>query len=160
MSDDLPISYTVDLVGCARCHGEGHRQLIFERLTYPIQAWDEQLKRVVQVTHWALCPTNDEPILMAFVKKEGGENMDDQTQDQEGGQEPQTESEHMEDPRPDQAGTVGDEPTTDGGEGDASTQADGTPDPAQDGGEGGQGLESGPTETQGGDSTAASDGEE
>jgi hypothetical protein len=54
------ITITIDQSGCARCHGPGHEQITFRRLTFPVvddggSEW----------THWALCPTNGEPILLA-----------------------------------------------------------------------------------------------
>jgi hypothetical protein len=51
--------FTIDLNGCARCHGNGHQGLIFQPLTHPIEM---DLTR--RLTHWALCPTNGEPILL------------------------------------------------------------------------------------------------
>lgn len=53
------MSITVDLNGCARCHGDGHAGLTFHELTRPLIIGNEQ-----PLTHWALCPTNGEPILM------------------------------------------------------------------------------------------------
>lgn len=50
---------TVDLVGCARCHGDGHPGLQFKPLTHPVEHHDDVIG-----THFALCPTNGEPILM------------------------------------------------------------------------------------------------
>lgn len=53
---------TIDLNGCARCHGEEHKQITFKKLTYPLSgltAYDG-----VVPTFWASCPTNGEPILM------------------------------------------------------------------------------------------------
>lgn len=55
---------TFDLKGCARCHGDGHEQLTFRKLTYPlasVTAIDG-----VKLTHWASCPTNGEPILLSY----------------------------------------------------------------------------------------------
>ena len=42
--------------GCARCEGE-HGEIQFLELTNPIDVGDAVM------THWALCPTNGEPIL-------------------------------------------------------------------------------------------------
>jgi hypothetical protein len=59
--------FTIDLNGCARCHGLGHPQLTFRRLTYPLSgvgAYDG-----AELTHWALCPTNGEPILLSIRPK-------------------------------------------------------------------------------------------
>ena len=44
------------LVGCARC-GRVHRNLSFATLTQPCGL----------LTHWAPCPTNGEPILLAIT---------------------------------------------------------------------------------------------
>jgi hypothetical protein len=55
---------TFDLVGCARCHGDGHPGLTFAKLRYPVESSDPPL------THWALCPANGEPILLAFVVRD------------------------------------------------------------------------------------------
>jgi hypothetical protein len=51
---------TVDVKGCARCHGDGHPGLVFRPLTYPVDVADD----VAPLTHWALCPTTVEPILL------------------------------------------------------------------------------------------------
>lgn len=53
---------TLDLVGCARCHSDGHLQLVFRALTYPVVEEDG-----TELTHWAPCPNNGEPILMGTV---------------------------------------------------------------------------------------------
>lgn len=55
--------YTTDLVGCARCHGEGHPRITFFRLTHAFQPQEH----VPGWTYWAPCPVNGEPILMRFV---------------------------------------------------------------------------------------------
>lgn len=49
----------ISIRGCARCDGEGHDDLLFFRLTHPVERDGEVL-----FTHWAPCPTNGEPILM------------------------------------------------------------------------------------------------
>jgi len=86
MSDN---EMTIDIVGCARCDGDGHKQLTFKKLTFPVETvmselelsdLDRQiaddprhpcsstLKQLelasIPFTHWATCPTNGEPILM------------------------------------------------------------------------------------------------
>jgi hypothetical protein len=55
--------YEIDTVGCARCEGEGHTGIVFVPLALPFEcdSW--------RFTHWASCPTNGEPILMAFREK-------------------------------------------------------------------------------------------
>ena len=50
-----------NLRGCARCGGE-HPELEFRPLTRPVE-----VSQQVVFTHWASCPTNGEPILMAVV---------------------------------------------------------------------------------------------
>jgi len=51
------------IVGCARCHGEGHEDLWWEPLTYPAEFG------AARFTHWAPCPTNGQPILMCYVEE-------------------------------------------------------------------------------------------
>lgn len=51
---------TIDLVGCARCHGDGHPNLTFQPLTFPIEMDSGE----APMTHWAPCPTNGEPITL------------------------------------------------------------------------------------------------
>lgn len=55
--DRAKLSMTVR--GCARCN-EDHEQLVFLKLGQPCQEW----------THWAVCPTTNEPILLTFDAKE------------------------------------------------------------------------------------------
>jgi hypothetical protein len=57
--------FTMDLVGCARCHGEGHPRLVFMPLEFPIEIPGSG--RVF--THWAPCPANGEPILFTAVEQ-------------------------------------------------------------------------------------------
>jgi hypothetical protein len=52
---------TIDIIGCARCHGPGHEGLVFKRLTYPCR----------DLTFWAPCPTNGEPIMLRAVISDG-----------------------------------------------------------------------------------------
>lgn len=59
---DTP-EFIVSLVGCARCQGEGHRDLVFKKLEHPHQPWDDH----EAYTHWGWCPVNGEPILLAFA---------------------------------------------------------------------------------------------
>jgi len=54
------------LNGCARCWGDGHDNIAFEKLEHPFEP--EGVKEAY--THWAPCPTNGEPILMAIVPDE------------------------------------------------------------------------------------------
>ena len=50
------------IVGCARC-GQTHRDLSFHKLARPCG----------DLTHWAPCPTNGEPILMQITTNEKDE---------------------------------------------------------------------------------------
>jgi hypothetical protein len=51
--------FRINLRGCARCHGEGHENLWFHRLTHPVEIAPD-----TAFTHWAPCPTNGEPIML------------------------------------------------------------------------------------------------
>lgn len=51
--------FTSSITGCARCDGDGHADITWQPLTFPIEDSDGSLW-----THWALCPRNGEPILM------------------------------------------------------------------------------------------------
>lgn len=55
-------SITTDVGRCARCGGD-HSLLSFSPFTNPIEESDGS----VMWTHWALCPVNGEPILLATV---------------------------------------------------------------------------------------------
>ncbi len=57
---DLTEKITMTIVGCARCRGDGHENLEFVPLTWPVEILD------VKLTHWTSCPTNGEPILMTI----------------------------------------------------------------------------------------------
>lgn len=54
-------TFTTDLVGCARCGADGHRDLTFTKLGFPVDLGS------IILTHWAVCPANGEPILMRFM---------------------------------------------------------------------------------------------
>lgn len=59
----------VGMVGCAACHSDGHSDVEFKRLTHPREfkvKVDGEWHYIV-ATHWALCPTNGEPILRGTV---------------------------------------------------------------------------------------------
>jgi hypothetical protein len=65
MSDPLAQApFTMDLVGCARCRGEGHPRIVFMPLEFPIEIPDS----IRVFTHWAPCPANGEPILFTTVE--------------------------------------------------------------------------------------------
>lgn len=61
----------VDIVGCARCGGEGHKGLLFKPLTNPIIVYTGIRHGHVTATQWAPCPTNGEPILRGTVPADG-----------------------------------------------------------------------------------------
>lgn len=50
-------TFTTDIAGCARC-GQNHAVLQFKRLERPIG----------DLTFWASCPTNGEPVLLQFAR--------------------------------------------------------------------------------------------
>lgn len=55
--------------GCARCDGDGHEDLEFRPFTQSVDI-DLALGRGssrAKFTHWAMCPTLNEPILMAIL---------------------------------------------------------------------------------------------
>jgi hypothetical protein len=54
------------LTGCARCRGEGHVDLTFEPLAYPLDLNDGSRP----LTHWAPCPTNGQPILLSQANED------------------------------------------------------------------------------------------
>jgi hypothetical protein len=53
---------TVDVKHCARC-GKDHEKVIFKKLTQPGP----------RHSHWAPCPTNQEPIMMRVVEMQMAE---------------------------------------------------------------------------------------
>lgn len=53
---------TIDQVGCARCDGEGHKQITFTKFTRPVEAGPYVF------SYWATCPTTGEPILMQVTE--------------------------------------------------------------------------------------------
>lgn len=64
MNNDLRAVH-VNLVGCARCNnGVGHPGLTFQPLTYPVEIGVGGGPGERDLTHWAPCPVNGEPILM------------------------------------------------------------------------------------------------
>jgi hypothetical protein len=50
------------IVGCARCDGDGHDNLIFEPFTRQVEMGDGS-----RATHWTMCPTLGEPILLVII---------------------------------------------------------------------------------------------
>lgn len=73
MADPNAHPQTVDLKGCARCYANGHPGLTFEPLTYPVVVaeHDAEEGHELEFTHWAPCPTNGQPILLATSELEG-----------------------------------------------------------------------------------------
>lgn len=67
MSEQRDVIVT-NLRWCARCHGDGHENLAFERLTHPMMGYQEDVGPI-EMTHWSMCPTISEPIMMAPVQK-------------------------------------------------------------------------------------------
>ncbi len=53
LDDDITIDH---LVSCERC-GQDHDGVVFKKLDHPVR----------DLTHWATCPTNGQPILMRQV---------------------------------------------------------------------------------------------
>lgn len=68
--DDPSDEVTIDLVGCARCDGDGHRNLTFKKFMLPAGEDDEW-------THWATCPMTGEPILMGFFDEDDEDEEDE-----------------------------------------------------------------------------------
>ncbi len=48
----------LSIVGCARCDGDGHDDLYFTPLTHPMSTGH---------SHWAMCPTINEPIMLIIM---------------------------------------------------------------------------------------------
>lgn len=55
----VEVTITMNQVGCARCDGNGHANMTYRQLTHPVV-----LEGILRFTHWALCPTNGEPIML------------------------------------------------------------------------------------------------
>lgn len=55
----------LDMRGCARCHADHHPDVRFEPLTFPVELEGEG-----DLTHWAACPTNGQPILLRVTPDE------------------------------------------------------------------------------------------
>jgi hypothetical protein len=56
--------FNIGISGCARCDGN-HENLVAKSFTKPV--FDDE-RRVV-ATHFAMCPTTEEPILVLSVQK-------------------------------------------------------------------------------------------
>lgn len=53
----------VNIKNCARCHGN-HEDVEFVRFNTPVYEGESLVW-----THWAMCPTNEEPILLIVEAK-------------------------------------------------------------------------------------------
>lgn len=51
---------------CARCHGN-HDELSFKEMIHPIMYDDARGIGTVFASHWALCPTSSDPILLEQI---------------------------------------------------------------------------------------------
>lgn len=58
-----PSAFVSTIVGCARCHGDGHEDVLWQPLAHPVEDADGS-----EWTHWASCPANGEPILMQVTE--------------------------------------------------------------------------------------------
>ncbi len=54
----------INQVGCARCDGDGHPNIVFHPFTRPIEVDG------IKLTHWAMCPTVNEPIVLMSIAAE------------------------------------------------------------------------------------------
>lgn len=61
----------MSIVGCARCDGDGHADVEFLPLDYPIPLPDGR-----EAGWWAPCPTNGQPILLAVWDDDGADAAD------------------------------------------------------------------------------------
>lgn len=61
MTGDEPDEIQLDIQRCARCGGD-HDGLIFLKLLRPAVIDD-----TLVATHWSLCPSNGQPIMMTVV---------------------------------------------------------------------------------------------
>lgn len=61
-------AFAYEQVGCARCHGEGHK-LVFMPLDHPIhQVRTQDDGKVIEGGFWAMCPKVHQPIIFGIVK--------------------------------------------------------------------------------------------
>lgn len=59
------LEFFMDQIGCARCHGDGHEQLLFRKFQHAFEPDGVE----EAYTHWAICPKLREPILLAFFEE-------------------------------------------------------------------------------------------
>lgn len=64
MMEENEDSITTTVGNCARC-GNDHVDIVFRQFTSPVMSSDD-----IEFSHYALCPTNGEPILMYVTEKE------------------------------------------------------------------------------------------
>jgi hypothetical protein len=60
LREQQPNELAAPVVGCARCGGN-HPELTFKKLE----------NSLVKLTHWSMCPTNNEPILLRVEGAKG-----------------------------------------------------------------------------------------
>jgi hypothetical protein len=60
--------------GCARCKGEGHNDLEFEELKHPMQIDLPGCPPTMLATHWAMCPTVNQPIMLILIDPSTGKS--------------------------------------------------------------------------------------
>jgi hypothetical protein len=58
------------LEGCARCGGEGHDDLVFEKLKYPFVVDDGDELVYATYTHWVMCPSVYQPIMLTIIPED------------------------------------------------------------------------------------------
>ena len=69
MPSPTDAEFTQTIIGCARCHGDGHEDLVFTKFTHPVERYDVEFDTFeIVATHWAMCPTVNEPIMMTFFE--------------------------------------------------------------------------------------------
>src|SRR4051812_37308184 len=52
----------MSIKGCARCDGDGHKDLVFKEFANPVELDDG-----TTFSHFAFCPTLGEPILLRII---------------------------------------------------------------------------------------------
>lgn len=56
----------ISIKNCARCKGN-HERLEIKKLTHPVTQQAVGYDELTLYTHWALCPTNEEPIMVLVL---------------------------------------------------------------------------------------------
>lgn len=57
--------FSIDVHSCARCE-EDHSNIEFSPLTHPIESEASNIRW----THWTMCPSLNEPILLYIIQEE------------------------------------------------------------------------------------------